>query len=111
MLDKGDLQAIKEMFTEQRSGIMQDVSGMLAEHKADMVDMLTEQKSEIMQDASVLMESKFTPRFNLLAEGQQAIIDKLIPISRIERLEGEVNLLKTVVRQLSEDTQQLKKAQ
>ena len=72
---------------------------------------ITQQRTEIMHGVTVLMESKFTPQFSLLAEGQQTIIDKLIPISRVEKLEEDVTILKIAVRQLSEDLQQLKKMQ
>ena len=74
-------------------------------------EMLARQKSEMMQEVSVLMESKFIPQFNLLAEGQRTIIDRLVPSSRIEELEDEVKLLKIVVRQLSEDFLAFKNAQ
>jgi len=85
MLDKDDLQAIGGM--------------------------LDQQKTETMQEVSTLMESKFMPMFNLLLEGHQAIIDKLIPASRVDELEEEMKLLKIVVRQLSEDVHLLKKTQ
>ena len=59
MLDREDLQAIRQMMDE------------LMDQKLDA------QKKEIMHEVSVLMDSEFTPKFNLLAEGQQQIIDKL----------------------------------
>ena len=104
MLDKNDLQAIGEIMDTklalQKTDIMHDVSGMFAQ-----------QKTEMMQEVSVLMDSKFTPRFNLLAEGQQAILDKMTPVSRVEALEDRVRFLEVIVRQLNEDMQVLKKAQ
>ena len=56
---------------------------------------------EISHLMRVIVESDITPKFNLLAEGQQAIISRLIPASRVEMLEEEVKLLKAVVRQMS----------
>ena len=64
-----------------------------------------------LQAIGDMMESKFTPQFNLLAESMKTIIDKLIPISRVEKLEEEVTILKIAVRQLSDDLQQLKTPQ
>ena len=104
MISNDDLQAIGGILSKQKTEIIQESSEM-------MDTKLGLQKTEIMQDVSVLMESKFMPMFNLLVEGQQAIIDRLIPVSRIEAIEEEMSLLKTVVRQLSEDLQRLKKAQ
>ena len=107
MLDKEDFQAIGEMMdtklAQQKTDIMQDVSIV-------MDSKLAQQKTDIMQDVSVLIDSKFTPQFKLLAEGQQAILDKLILVSRVEELEEKVRFLEIVVRQLSEDIKLLKKA-
>ena len=57
------------------------------------------------------VESAAMPKFNLLADGQAAILEKLVPRSRVDDLEEEVRFLKTVVRQMNEDLQNLKKAQ
>ena len=56
-------------------------------------------------------ESAIIPRFNLLADGQAAVLEKLVPRSRVDDLEEEVKFLKSVVRQMSEEIQKLKKAQ
>lgn len=56
-------------------------------------------------------ESAIIPRFNLLADGQATVLEKLVPRSRIDDLEEEVRFLKSVVRQMSEEIQKLKKAQ
>ena len=44
-------------------------------------------------------------------QGQQAILEKLVPHSRVDDLEDEVKFLKSIVRQMNEDLQVLKKAQ
>jgi hypothetical protein len=73
--------------------------------------MLVDQKNEIMDEVQVLMESQFQPQFNLLAEGQQAILEKLVPRSRVDDLEDEVKFLKSIVRRMDDELQALKKAQ
>lgn len=73
--------------------------------------MLADQKNEIMDEVQVLMESQFQPQFNLLAEGQQAILEKLVPRSRVDDLEDEVKFLKSIVRRMDDELQALKKAQ
>ena len=78
---------------------------------SDVTPMFAQQKTDIMQEVSVLIESKFMPQFKVLAEGQQAIMEKLVPTSRVDNLEEEVMLLKIKYRQMNEDIQQLKKAQ
>lgn len=89
MLDEKDLQAISEIMDFK----------------------LAAQKQEIMGEVQVLMESQFQPQFNLLAEGQQAILEKLVPRSRVDDLEDEVKFLKSMVRRMDDELQALKKAQ
>lgn len=99
MLDEKDLQAIAQMLAAQKTEIMGETKNLLAA-----------QKNEIMGEVQVLMESQFQPQFNLLAEGQQAILEKLVPRSRVDDLEDEVKFLKSIVRRLDDDMQSLKQA-
>ena len=91
MLDKNDLQMIQEMMlaSEQR------LFGKIEESENRM---------------KVMMESYFDPKFNLLYENQQIMMEQLAPRSRVDDLEDEVKFLKSVVRQMNDDIQKLKKA-
>lgn len=99
MLDEKDLQAIQSMIdaAEQR----------IAKSTTDLID-AAEQR--ITKNTVALMDMEFTKKFNFLSEGQQAILDKLVPRSRVDELEDEVKFLKVIVRQMTEDIQNLKKA-
>ena len=88
MLDEKDLQAIREMIQESSKQTVK----------------------EAMQGASVLMESYFEPKFNLLFENQQTMLETLAPKSRVEELEEEVAFLRSVIRQHSRDIEELKHA-
>ena len=68
-------------------------------------------REEIAHLMKIIVESDITPKLNILLEGHKAILEKLVPVSRVDGLEEEVKLLKIIVRQLSEDLQLLKKAQ
>lgn len=59
----------------------------------------------------LLLENQINPQLRLLAEGQQAILDKLVPVSRVEELETEVKFLRAFVVQLAEKVELLQKAQ
>ena len=85
MLDEKDLQAIAQLMTQQRRDIMQDVK--------------------------TLLDTEVQTKFNLLAEGHQAIMEALTPKSEIEQLRSEMDVLKLAVRTLSQDLAELKKAQ
>lgn len=69
---------------------------------------------EISHLMTVLIENEVTPKFNTLADGQAAILDKLddlVPKSRVEALEDDVALLKQIIRSMSQEISELKKAQ
>lgn len=59
----------------------------------------------------VFYESAIQPRFELLAEGHQTLLDTLSPKSRVDALEEEVLFLKSVVKTLAQDVTELKQAQ
>lgn len=100
MLDKNDLALIQDLLDTQT---------------ARMMDVMEAQKKEILQETAaatrVLIESSIMPKFNLLAEGQQTLLETLAPKSRVEELEEEVNFLKSIIKLHSEQIAELKKAQ
>ena len=96
MLEEKDLQAIAEMMQGMESRIDQK---------------LARQRQDIMHDVKVLLDTEVTTRFNLLAEGQQAIMDSIKPKSEIEELRNEVSVLKLAIRTMNQDIAELKKAQ
>ena len=100
MLDKNDLALIKDLLDTQT---------------ARMMDAMEAQKKEILQETAaatrVLIESSIMPKFNLLAEGQQTLLETLAPKSRVDELEEEVDFLKSIIKLHSEQIAELKKAQ
>ena len=100
MLDKNDLALIQDLLDTQT---------------ARMMDAMDAQKKEILQETAaatrVLIESSIMPKFNLLAEGQQTLLETLAPKSRVEELEEEVDFLKSIIKLHSEQIAELKKAQ
>lgn len=100
MLDKNDLALIKDLLDTQT---------------ARMMDAMEAQKKEILQETAaatrVLIESSIMPKFNLLAEGQQTLLETLASKSRVEELEEEVDFLKSIIKLHSEQIAELKKAQ
>ena len=88
MLDDRDLERIGQLLAGERKAILQ----------------------ESMQGVNVLLENKVDPQLRLLAEGQQAILEKLVPASRVEALEDEVKFLRAFVVQLAERVDALQQA-
>ena len=58
---------------------------------------------------NVVLESAIMPKFNLLAEGQQTILETLTPKSKTEELGEELDFLKSVVRSQSQRIEALEK--
>ena len=79
MLTKDDLQAIQDMISTNQSQLV------------------------------AYIESAVTPKFNLLADGQKNLLETLAPKSRVEALEEDVNLLKTMIRMQNEKIADLQK--
>ena len=107
MLDEKDLQLIQNLLDTQTSRMMDTMT-------ARMIDAMETQKKEILRETAaatrVLIESSIMPKFDLLAEGQQTLLETLAPKSRVEELE-EVSFLKSVIKLHSEQIAELKKAQ
>lgn len=136
MLEKEDLQALQKMFSdseermmgklqeseERMTGKMQGMiqeseermtgkmQGMIQESEERMTGKIQKSEDRAVQKAMVMMEQYFDPKFNLLAENQQMILEKMVPLSRVEKIEGDVDLLKIIIRQMREEIDQLKGA-
>ncbi len=96
MLEEKDLQAIAQL-----------MKGM-----EDRIDQkLAQQKREIMQEVGVLIENEVTPRFNLLAEGQEDILRRMPNEDDMDIIDGRLTTLEASVKKLNREVAQLKKAQ
>ena len=99
MLDEKDLQAIREMIQESEQRMT-----------AKMEESASQTLKDGMQGASVLMESYLGPKFKLLFENQQTMMETLAPKSRVDELEEEVAFLRSIIRQHSREIEELKHA-
>lgn len=100
MLEEKDLQAIAEMMKGMGSRIDQK---------------LEKQKQEILDEGTrrmkLLLDSEVTTRFNLLAEGQQTILEKLEHLDDMEVMDTRITALEAMVKKLNREMEKLKKAQ
>lgn len=108
MLEEKDLQAIAQLMdsrigeSEKRMAKLMDQS--LAQQKQEILD-------ESTQRMKILLDTEITPKFNLLAENQKIMLDKLAPKSELEELRSEVSVLKLAIRTINQEIAELKKAQ
>ena len=97
----------KILQTLEKHGEMLEKHGEMLERQGEML----EEMSALLQKVAVTQEAVVLPQLKLLAEGHQNLLDTLAPKPRVEALEEEVDTLKTVVRLLTHDVAELKKAQ
>ena len=97
-------QITEKLIAESEARTAQITEKLIAESEAHVLE-------QTARNTRVLLESYVEPKFNLLAENQQTIIDMITPKSEIEELRGEIDLLKMVIRTMSADIAELKQAQ
>lgn len=100
MLDEKDLQAIAEIMDSK-----------IGASEKRMAQLMAQQRRDIMQDVKTLLDTEVQTKFNLLAEGQQAIMDAITPKSEVEELRNEVSVLKLAIHTINQEISDLKKAQ
>ena len=113
VLERNDLQQLQELMraSEQRLfGRIEASEQRLSEKIEASEQRMSEKIDEAENRMKVMMESYFDPKFNLLFENQQIMMEQLAPRSRVDELEDEVKFLKSIVRQMNDEIQQLKKA-
>ena len=114
MLDERDLQAIAQIIDSKIQESEQRMTAKIEASEQRMGAKIEESASqtlkEAMQGAAALKESYFEPKFTLLFENQQTMLDTLAPKSRVDELEEEASVLRSVVRQHSRDIELLKHA-
>ena len=89
MLDEKDLQMIQEMLDRSVEQTVGRTESRLVAY----------------------IESAGMPKFDLLADGHKLLLDTMAPKSRVEELEDEVSFMKQVIKAMSRDIAELKKAQ
>lgn len=72
---------------------------------------MLEQMNERLVKVEVTQENIILPQLQLLAEGQKTILETLAPKSRVEVLEDEMAFMKSVIKAMSQEIAELKKAQ
>ena len=97
---------------------------MLAAMQADIValkrdsatkDDLAAMEKRILEQSTinmqVLLEGLVDPKFNLLADGQKLIQEKMLPMEALDDAEDRLDVLEAVVKTHSREIRELKKAQ
>ena len=106
----------EEKILEILGVIQSDVSGLktdVADLKTDVADLkndVADLKTRVTK-IEITQENVILPQLQALAEGQANLLATLAPKSRVEALEDEMSFMKSVVKALSQEVAELKKAQ
>ena len=79
-------------------------------HEEKMISMLEEINQRLVS-VEVAQENILIPQIQALAEGQKTFLETLAPKSKVEALEEEVELLKSIIKMHTNQINDLKKAQ
>lgn len=104
MLEEKDLQAIAQLMEKQRQDIMSETKDLLSQQKQEILD-------ETTQRMKILLDTEITPKFNLLAENQSIMMEKLERLDDIEVMDTRITALEAMVKKLNRDVEKLKRAQ
>lgn len=126
MLDKQDLQAIKELIAASENRTLVRTEELIAAsenrtlaHTKELIEAsenrtvaYTKELIEASENRThAYIEGAVIPQLQILAEGQQMLLETLAPKNRVEALEDEVVFIKSVMKAMSQEIAELKKAQ
>lgn len=99
----------EEQILEMLSQMRADIGGM----KDDIADLKDTQSTmqATLTRVAVTQENVVIPQIKLLAEGHDTLLNTLARKDRVDALEDDVALLKTVIKAMSQRITDLEKAQ
>ena len=69
-----------------------------------------QQRKEILSDVRLLLDTEVQTKFNLLAENQEIILQKLERLDDMDVMDTRISALEAMVKKLNRDVDKLKKA-
>ena len=111
MLDEQDLQAIKELIEASENRTLARTEELIAASENRTLAHTKELIAASENRTHAYIEGAVIPQLQILAEGQQTLLETLAPKSRVEALEDEVVFIKSVMKAMSQEIAELKKAQ
>ena len=103
------------MFAEQKKEIRAEMLAISDEQRkeirAEMLAISAQQKQEIHADMMTIIESEVNPKLRILAEGHEALLERMTPPEEIADMKADIVVLKEAVRSLSMKVNALQKAQ
>ncbi len=115
MLDANDIQIISKIVSDALVEERKHTVEMFAQERKHTVNLLAQQKKELREelheDMMTIIESEVEPKLRILAEGHEALLEKITPADEIEAMKSDIVILKEAAQHLSAKLNALQKAQ
>lgn len=102
---------ISAAVTASEGRMMAAMDEKIRSSEGRMLAAMDEKNADLRSQIMTYLESKIEPQIRLLAEGHENLMRTLAPRERVDRLEGDVVILKQAVHTLREDVDQLRQAE
>ena len=102
---------LREDMARQNKELREDMTRQNKELREDMAQMKKELREELHEDFMTIIESEVRPQLLLLAEGHEALLEKINRIEKNTEVEGRLDILEKAVKKLNREVAELKKAQ
>ena len=103
------------MFAQQKEELRAEMLNISAQQKeelrAEMLNISAQQKKEMHEDMMTIVESEINPKLRILAEGHEALLERMTPPEEIENMKTDIFILKEAVKNLGTKVKALQKAQ
>ena len=106
----------QEKMREEQKAIREEQKLMREEQKAirEEQKLMREEQKQMRDDITGIkarLDYDVNKRFDAINEGIDAILEQIVPKSRVDALEADVIVLKTAVKMLTQEVSELKQAQ
>ena len=98
----------------EKHGEMLEKQGQILEQHSELLEKHSKLLEKIDLDVTgikIRLDMEIEKKLELLAEGHETLLETLSPKSRVDALEDEMVFMKSVVKALSQEVAELKKAQ
>ena len=95
------------MFAEERK----HTEALFAEERTRADEKFDSFRQQMHADMMTIVESEINPKLRILAEGHEALLERITPPEEIESMKTDIVILKEAVQQLSFKVNALQKAQ
>ena len=115
MLDSNDIQIITELLRQNRNDTRDEMSTLLGKYReetrVEMIALLRQNREETRDDMMTIIESEVNPKLQILAEGHEALLEKINRLEKQDELVGRIVILEEAVKKLNKEMNAIKKAQ